>query len=204
LADSLRGCSIYEVGPDRLAEYARIPIAFEVATEFRVETEDLGFRLVEAPVARPYVKDCDAADKPDGRVLSWPRLFKVQNWGFFIVRESGQDLGAAAVAVHTPAVHLLEDRADLAVLWDIRVRPERRRQGVGGELFRYAAAWARKRGCRQLKVETQNTNVPACRFYAAQGCSLGGINRFGYAASPAVAHEVMLLWYLDLTGGDSG
>jgi len=144
------------------------------------------------------VKDYDASDDPDGRVLNWLRHFDVSKWGFFIAREGTDDVGAATVAVHTSAVHMLEDRADLAVLWDIRVRPERRRHGVGSALFRHAAGWARSKGCRQMKVETQNTNVPACRFYASQRCVLGGINRFGYAACPAVAHETMLLWYLDL------
>ncbi len=191
---------IREVGPDRLDEYALIPSTFEVKSIYRVESLDLGFRLIEERVRDPYVKDCDGTDDPDGGVLNWPRSFRTANWGFFIARESGQDVGAAAVALHTPGVHMLEDRADLAVLWDIRVRPERRGHGIGGELFRYATAWAGKRGCRQLKIETQNTNVPGCRFYARQGCVLGGINRFGYAACPEVAHEAMLLWYLDLTG----
>jgi len=189
---------IREVGPDRLAEYARIPIAFEVLTIYQVESLDLGFRLVEEPVAGPYVKDYDAVDDADGRVLSWPKHFDVSKWGFFIAREGGGDVGAATVAVQTPAVYMLEGRTDLAVLWDIRVRPDRRRHGVGTALFRYAAEWSLKRGCRQLKVETQNTNVPACSCYARRGCVLGGINRFGYAACPAVAHETMLLWYLDL------
>ncbi len=192
---------IHEIDSQRLGEYARISIGFEVTRILRVEALDLGFRLVEEPVAEPYGKDYDVSDDPDGRVLNWPRFFDVSNWGFFIARESGQDVGAAAVAVHTPGVHMLEGRADLAVLWDIRVKPDHRRQGTGGELFRCAAAWARSRGCRQLKIETQNTNVPACRFYAGQGCVLGGINRFGYAACPSAAHEVMLLWYLDLTSG---
>jgi hypothetical protein len=35
-------------------------------------------------------------------------------------------------------------------------------------------------------------------LFAAQGCVLGGVNRFGYAGWPSVAHEAMLLWYLDL------
>jgi len=189
---------IGEVGPGRLREYARIPMAFEVRAVLRVESLDLGLRLVEEPVAEPYMKDYDASDDPDGRVLNWPKHFDVSKWGFFMAREGGDDVGASTVAVHTPAVHMLEDRADLAVLWDIRVRPERRRHGVGTALLRHAADWARSKGCRQMKVETQNTNVPACRFYARQGCVLGGINRFGYAACPAVAHETMLLWYLDL------
>ncbi|MBM3330527.1 GNAT family N-acetyltransferase [candidate division WOR-3 bacterium] len=189
---------IQEVGADRLPEYARIPIAFEVRSAYRVEPLDPGFRLVEEPVPEPYVKDYDASEDPDGRVLNWPAHFDVSKWGFFIAREGSDDLGAATVAVHTPAVHMLEGRSDLAVLWDIRVRPDRRRHGVGTALFQRAADWAHRRGCHQLKVETQNTNVPACRFYARQGCVLGGINLFGYAACPAVAHEVMLLWYLDL------
>jgi GNAT superfamily N-acetyltransferase len=60
-------------------------------------------------------------------------------------------------------------RSDLAVLWDIRVQPERRGRGVGKALFYASVDWACRRGCRQLKVETQNVNVAACRFYASQG-----------------------------------
>jgi hypothetical protein len=30
------------------------------------------------------------------------------------------------------------------------------------------------------------------------GCELGVIHRHGYAGHPKVAHEAMLLWYLDL------
>jgi hypothetical protein len=37
--------------------------------------------------------------------------------------------------------------------------------------------------------------VPACRFYARQGCELRGIHRGMYAAFP---EELQLLWYYDL------
>jgi GNAT superfamily N-acetyltransferase len=198
---------VCEVGPDRLSEYARVPTAFEVRSILRVETPEsgeLGFRLVEEPVDGPYTKDYDAADVPDSRVLGWPQHFDVASWGFFLARDGTEAVGAATVAVRTPAAHMLEDRTDLAVLWDLRIEPARRRQGVGTVLFRYAADWSRSRGCRQMKIETQNTNVPACRFYAAQGCVLGGINRHSYTACPAVAHETMLLWYIDLTREMSG
>ena len=43
----------------------------------------------------------------------------------------------------------------------------------------------------------QNVNVAACRFYAKH-CILGGVERYGYAACPEVAHEAMLLWYRGL------
>ena len=68
---------------------------------------------------------------------------------------------------------MLDRRADLLVLWDIRVNPDCRGQGVGSALFQQAEAWGRAHGCRQLKVETQNINVNACRFYRAMGCELG-------------------------------
>ncbi|MBE3037394.1 MAG: GNAT family N-acetyltransferase [Chloroflexi bacterium] len=89
-----------------------------------------------------------------------------------------------------------EARCDLAVLWDLRSQPAYR--GVGIPLFRFAAEWSRKRSCQQMKVETQNINVPACRFYQRMGCQLGEVRLYSYAAVPAVAHEVMLNWYYNL------
>ena len=56
----------------------------------------------------------------------------------------------------------------------------------------------RKQGCKQLKIEAQNNNVPACRFYAARGCHLGAIDRYAYAHNPRLADETMLIWYLEL------
>ena len=52
-----------------------------------------------------------------------------------------------------------------------------------------------------MKVETQNINVPACRFYARMGCELGTIDRFAY---PDLPGETQLLWHLDLAPGAPG
>jgi hypothetical protein len=52
--------------------------------------------------------------------------------------------------------------------------------------------------CRKLKVETQNINVPACRFYASQGCVLAAVNRMAYREPQ---DEIQLLWYKDLSDG---
>jgi len=79
------------------------------------------------------------------------------------------------------------------------ISPDRLAEYASIPLFRYATKWSRTHGCTQMKIETQNVNVPACRFYQRMGASLGEIHRHGYAAVPAVAHEVMLNWYLDLT-----
>ena len=93
---------------------------------------------------------------------------------------------------------MLQGRKDLAVLWDLRVQPDLRGNGIGTKLFIHAAEWARQRKCKYLKIETQNTNVPACRFYARLGARLGGVDRHGYAGCPSIENEVMLLWYYDL------
>ena len=92
---------------------------------------------------------------------------------------------------------MLDGRQDLAVLWDLRVQPQARGQGVGRSLFAQAVAWSKARGCAQMKIETQNTNVRACRFYAAQGARLGDMRRFAYRAEPSIAQEVQLIWYFD-------
>jgi GNAT superfamily N-acetyltransferase len=178
-----------------LVEYARVPISFQVLRMLDVTPIDGGFggfTLSERAVAVPYVKDYDADDAGPAR---WPERFDLSNWGLLVARIDGRLVGGAAVAFDTPGLMMLEGRRDLAVLWDIRVAPEVRGQGVGAALFHAAEAWAAARGCQQLKVETQNINLPACRFYARQGCVLGAIHRFAY---PELPHEVQLLWYRDL------
>ena len=192
---------ICEIGADRLPDYAEIPISFDVDSVLRVKAIDGGlggFLLVEEPVCPPYFKDYDRQAPEGERVIDWPTRFDTQNWGFFLATEAERNVGGAAVAFDAPGVNMLEGRKDLAVLWDIRVHPENRGQGIGSQLFRYAVEWARERGCKQLKIETQNVNVRACRFYTGQGCTLGAIHRYGYAGHPDVADEVMLLWYLKL------
>jgi GNAT superfamily N-acetyltransferase len=167
-----------------LSEYETIPIAFEVRSFFQVELLENGLgglRLIEQPVSPPYLKDYDACE--DCPPTAWPRQFDMRNWGLLLARQGpgAAPVGAAAIAWNTNGVNMLEGRHDLAVLWDIRVRPEHRGQGIGTILLRHAADWARQRGCTQLKIETQNVNVPACRFYASQGCQLGVVHRYAYA-----------------------
>ena len=190
---------IVDVGPDRLADYAGVPIAFQVESILKVDLVDGGLggaKLTDVQIAPAYLKDYDAG--PESGPLSWPGKFDVENFGFFLALDGDRPVGAAAVVYDTPGIHMLGGRRDMAVLWDIRVRPEVRRTGIGARLLEHAARWARARNCRLLKIETQNVNVPACRFYSRMGGRLGEINRYAYAGRPGVAHEVMLVWYLDL------
>jgi len=187
---------ISEEKAPNLQEYAQIRMSFEVREVLDVLTPNDGlggFTLSERKLPVPYLKDYDAIESP----LHWCRSFDTSNWAFFAARAEGVRLGGAAVAFDTPGLMMFEDRRDIAVLWDVRIAAEARRQGVGAALFKAAEKWAVAQGCRRLKVETQNINVPACRFYARQGCVLGAIHRFAY---PEFPNEAQLLWYKDLTG----
>lgn len=191
---------IREIGVEALPCYAEVPISFRVESVFCVEMIDHGlggFSLVEKQVD-PYTKAYDVQGDGRDRPINWGKTFDVSKWGFFLAVDGGHSVGGAAVVIDTLGINMLETRKDLAVLWDIRVHPNQRRNGVGSRLFEYAIDWARQKGCKQLKIETQNVNVPACRFYARQGCELGAIHRYAYSGSPEVSHEAMLLWYLKL------
>ena len=191
---------VFQVGPEQLDLYGTVPMRLVVESVFRVEIVDRGFggfRLTEERVAAPWTKDYDE-DEPE-RVRRWTRQFDVSNWAFFLAYEGGELAGGATVAARTGGVFKLDERDDLGALWDIRVRDELRRRGTGRALFGAAVDWCRSQGLRQLKIETQNVNVPACRFYAAMGCELRGIIHHSYAAgSPQLAEEVEFHWWLDL------
>jgi GNAT superfamily N-acetyltransferase len=178
-----------------LPEYARVPIVFAVDHVLDVTSHDRGpggFALSERLDA-PYEKDYDAiaGEGP----LQWARRFDLSNWAIFTARFATRIVGGATVAFDTPELTMLEGRRDLAVLWDIRVSPDARRQGVGSALFEKVEAWAQRHGCRQLKIETQNINVRACRFYERQGCQLRAIH---HAVYPDLPEEIQLLWYKGL------
>jgi ribosomal protein S18 acetylase RimI-like enzyme len=176
-----------------LAEYATIPIAFVVYRILKVMPADGGMgglAFAEAPVAAPYVKDYDAISGEGP--TRWSDRFDTTNWALLCARRDGATAGGAVIAWRTPGVRMLEGRDDIAVLWDIRVAPAQRGAGVGSALFRAAESWAGARGCDWLKVETQNVNIAACRFYRKMGCALRAIDRFAY---PELPDEVQLLWW---------
>ena len=190
------GVRIAEEPIGSLGLHGEVPITFLVERVLDVTLVEGGLggvMMSERPVEVPWLKDYDAimGEGP----TRWPSRFDVTNWGLISAHQAGRRVGGAVVAFNTVGADMLEGRSDLAVLWDIRVRPEARSSGTGSLLFRAVEAWARDRRCRILKVETQNTNVPACRFYRRMGCTLGAIDRFAYAGLP---DEVQLIWFKEL------
>ena len=188
---------ITEVGSDSLAEYGKISIAYDVIEELDPDSpSDLGSVLPmnTRQTAIQIVKDYDAL--PGNRPVDWAARFDVAEWGVLAAHVDGLHVGGAVVVDDASGVDMLEGRDDLAVLWDIRVAPATRGHDVGTALLSAAEAWACARGCNEMKVETQNINVPACRFYARHGFRLGMVSRSAYRELPG---EIQLLWYKGLT-----
>ena len=175
-------------------EYAAVPIAFEVTSGLVAHRESSNdpFVLSERSVDPPYVKNYDAiSDRPG----DWAGRFDTSRWVMFLARPGNECLGGAAIAVRTPGLDMLERRDDLAVLWDIRIAPAHRRRGIGRALLASAESWARGQGCVELKVETQNINVSACRLYASAGYTLRVVREDAYPQCPG---EAQFLWYKPL------
>lgn len=107
--------------------------------------------------------------------------------------EGGLDPGRVAVMHRTQAVRtiLLVRHGDIpaatafvatagetAMIHAIAVRPAFRRRGLGTEILRGAANWARDWGARSLALAVSEANLPATRLYERLG--MGVVGRYHY------------------------
>lgn len=191
----MRRFEVKEEPIETVAEQADVSILFRydrVLELSAVEDGLGGLRLSEKLLSAHRVKNYDARknDSPS----DWSKRFDLRNWGFIVARCEGLRVGGAVIACDCGEVNMI-DRPGQAVLWDLRVAEDFRQQGLGAVLFTAVEKWALERGCDQLKIETQNDNIAACKFYQRQGCELGAINRFAY---PELPDEIQLLWFKQL------
>lgn len=172
-------------------EYDQIPMILAIDRVLSVKKQGRGlggisytFETVAVP---PYTIDFDEGES----TKRWTDMFDVKNWAMFLAYDGDLPIGGAVMAARTPEIQLLDGREDLAVLWDLRVKEEYRSRGIGKMLFDSARTWCRESSYTLMKIECQNTNVPACRFYEKQGAELEVINRHSYGTE-----EYMFLWYI--------
>ena len=178
-------------------QYDQIPMLILVSSYYRIDKINQGlggFCLVETPV-EPYIKDFCTDNES---VLRWDEQWDISNWAFFMAFDSEQPVGGATVATRTKGINMLSGRNNLAVLWDIRVDDAYKQKGVGQALFDMVTKWSREQGIVQMKIECQNNNVPAIKFYHKQGAVLSAIDEYAYYSEPEFRHEAQLIWMLDL------
>ena len=184
-----------EESVEDLTAYSEISISFLVERVLVPDPAQGSTRFIEEAQSPPYPKDYDS--EPGGHPTEWPQRFDTSTWVVISAWSGSDRIGGVVVAHGNDQVDMLEGRDNLAVVWDIRVSPEYRGRGVGGQLIRAAEVWAGSRGCTELKVETQNINVPACRFYESAGFRIGTVNPGAY---PELPSETQLLWYKNIMG----
>ena len=179
-----------------LEAYEKIPMLVHVKSELKLEKIDGGLGGVlfcEVPV-ESYTKDLGQYELP----TEFSKKFDTTNWAFFAAFNRGTLVAAATVACKTKEIHMLDGRDDLCVLWDIRVDENDKQCGVGTRLLQMAVKWAKGRGFVQMKIECQNNNVPAVRFYRRAGGVLGAFDEYFYYNDLDSRQEVALIWYLNL------
>ena len=82
-----------------------------------------------------------------------------------------------------------------AYVEELVVDTDFRGQGVGNALMSRAIAWARQQGFPGITLETQDNNVPACKFYEKCGFVLSGFDLYTYKNLDNPT-EIALYWYL--------
>jgi len=77
-------------------------------------------------------------------------------------------------------------------IWEILVKEEFRRRGIGTRLMEHAIRLAREKGARMLILETQSCNVQAISFYLKQGFELIGFDSAAYSNEDVNKREIRL------------
>jgi GNAT superfamily N-acetyltransferase len=179
--------------------YSTISIAFWIEKILQIDLQKNGLQGIpfhESSAEHSVRKIYDQL--PQNSPLDWEKEFDTKKWHIVLAYIEEKPVAGAIIIHNSPEIHMLCSRKDLAVLWDIRVNEEYRGMGIGKALFHYAMQWAKNQSAQWLKIETQNNNVDACKFYSRMGCFLGGIDCFAYGGTAKPSDEIMLLWYKEL------
>lgn len=185
-----------EVDKSYFELYDTVSMNVDVQSEYKVERINSGlggFTLEEIQVS-PYVKDLSKYE----RAVNYEQDFDITNWRFYMAFSGDVPVGAMTIAGKTEGLHMLSGRTDACVLWDIRVADAYKHNGIGQELLKMGIAGAKSDGYRQIIIECQNNNVPACRFYQKQGALLSKIDMYAYYSEPEVRDEIQFVWYLNI------
>ena len=91
---------------------------------------------------------------------------------------------------------------NFALIEDLEVDVDFRRQGVAAGLIMQAKTWAKVMGLAGVTLETQNNNVAACKFYQRCGFELRGFDNDLYKGMNPQTREIALFWYYVFKGDE--
>ncbi|GED00392.1 streptothricin N-acetyltransferase SatA [Bacillus atrophaeus] len=81
-----------------------------------------------------------------------------------------------------------------ALIEDIAVAKDYRKNGVGTALLNKAIEWAKENHFSGLMLETQDINVSACHFYAKNNFVIGAVDTMLYS-NFSTSNEYAIFWY---------
>ncbi|MEL4377801.1 GNAT family N-acetyltransferase [Brucella cytisi] len=172
--------SDYGIRPGTLADLSLLA-HYDFSFEVRDEIVDPFEKMDSVPLRQPYRKDYgfDETDLTEYLIGPGKQLF--------VAVLNDIPIGYLAIS---------EGWNKYAVVEDVAVAAGNRQGGVGRLLMDAAVHWARDTGLAGVRLETQSTNISACRFYSNYGFSLGGYDRFLYLGLYPETREIALFWYL--------
>ncbi|GMV87783.1 MAG: hypothetical protein AMXMBFR81_07140 [Chthonomonas sp.] len=150
------------------------------------------FEVVREPT--PWVKDYDALEDA---LHVLPARHRLERW-LGLVALRGDSVVGTLLALADDPTYVPQIGAEGVWVVDIRVDPSVRGTGVGSALWAAAEAWTLETGRCELWVETQDVNVPACRFYQKMGCRVASVDARAY---PPEMGETRVIWVKRLVRG---
>src|SRR5260221_4716980 len=117
---------------------------------------DIGWRLVEYQLARPYDKGklYDFNESVQEEIRG--RLSRADDTFARVAEYNGRLVGIAEAEIHY--------WNNTVFLWSLMIDLAFRGQGLGRRLWHRVVEFARDSDVRAIMIETQNTNVAACKF----------------------------------------
>lgn len=146
---------------------------------------EIGWQLVERTLAKPFDKGplYDFNESAQDEIRE--RLSRPDDTYQRVADYEGRLVGIADAEI--------QQWNNTIFLWNLMIDLNYRGQGLGRRLWHRVVEFARDSEVRAITAETQNTNVPACRFYLRMGCKLTGFNEALYANDGA-NREIALFW----------
>jgi len=165
---------------DTIQQIKKEGSSFEVSSKLILHAEngEISYTIVDV---HPYIKQYGAVEFDSDTYIANPD--RIAFVAFVNNELAGQ-------------IRVLKYWNGYALIDDIAVEPQFRRQGVGRALIERAIAWAKERKFPGLMLETQNNNVAACKLYAGCGFELHGFDTHLYKGLDHNTDEIALYWYL--------
>jgi len=123
-------------------------------------TDALAITLNLIELEQPYVKQEFDTDDHSSKLVE-----AGYSYGLYVNEE------LAAVAIAQP-----QTWNKTLLIWHFQVASSHQRKSYGKQLMNRVIETAKEEGFRAVTLETQNTNVPAIRFYQSCGFEIEGID----------------------------